>query len=80
MDSLVKRKTLRYISFEIFNKYNFFEEVLDEEKYYNFISALTEGYDRNIAYHNDLHGADVLQTIYVMLEKGNLVIVGSFLK
>jgi cAMP-specific phosphodiesterase 4 len=77
MDEVVGRKALKYVSFEIFNKYNFFEEILDENKYKNFIAKITEGYDRNIVYHNDLHAADVLQTMYVMLEKGNLVLVSK---
>jgi hypothetical protein len=73
IDSIVGKKALRYISFEIFNKFNFFEEILDESKYKNFIERLTDGYDRNIIYHNDLHATDVLQTMYVMIEKGSLV-------
>jgi hypothetical protein len=73
MNAMVGRKTLRYVNFEIFNKYNFFEEILNETKYKSFIDKITEGYTRDVQYHNDLHAADVLQTMFVMLEKGDLV-------
>jgi hypothetical protein len=78
VDSIVGKKTLRFISHEIFNKYNFYEEIIDERKYKNFIGQIADGYNRNILYHNDIHAADVLQTFYVMLEKGNLVDVKTY--
>jgi hypothetical protein len=75
IDGIVGKKTLRYVSFEVLNKFSFFEEILDETKYKNFIDKIADGYNRNVVYHNDIHAADVLQTIFVMLEKGQLVSV-----
>ncbi|CAF1293321.1 unnamed protein product [Rotaria sp. Silwood1] len=40
----------------------------------NFAHALTEGYTKfRAAYHNDYHGADVLQTTHCLLIKSNLL-------
>ena len=33
----------------------------------NFLARIYKGYRRDIEYHNDIHGADVLQMFYVML-------------
>jgi hypothetical protein len=79
IDGIVGKKALRYVSFEVLNKFSFFEEILDETKYKNFIDRIAEGYNRNVVYHNDIHAADVLQTIFVMLEKGQLVSVNRYL-
>jgi hypothetical protein len=75
MDKLVGKKSLRFLSYEIFNRYNFFEEIISEKKYKSFIDNIADGYSRQILYHNDLHAADVLQTMFVMIEKGSLVMV-----
>lgn len=73
LNDVIDTKTMHYMTYEVFNRYNFFEELLDEKKYRNFIQEITNGYDRSVVYHNDLHAADVMQTVYVMIEKGNLV-------
>jgi hypothetical protein len=73
LDSLIGKKSLRFLLYEIFNRYNFFGEIVNEKKYKSFIDKIAEGYSRQIVYHNDLHAADVLQTIFIMIEKGNLV-------
>jgi hypothetical protein len=52
-----------------------FEEIVELDKFKNFINAITNGYDRNIAYHNDIHAADVLHTCYVLVEQGNIISV-----
>ena len=60
----------------MFNRLNFFEKgLLKEDKYMNFVKEITNGYDRNVTYHNDLHAADVLQTTYVIIQRGNLTTV-----
>lgn len=73
LNDLIDTRTIEFMSFEIFNKYEFFEELIDESKYRNFIKEITTGYSRNISYHNDLHAGDVMQTVYVMIEKGELI-------
>lgn len=73
LDDLLDKQTITYLSLEIFRNLNFFEEgILKEDKYINFIKEITDGYDRNVTYHNDLHAADVLQTSYVIIQKGSL--------
>jgi hypothetical protein len=79
VDALVGKKTLRYVLHEIFNHYSFFEEILDADKYRSFIEKISDGYTRDVVYHNDIHATDVLQTMYVMLEKGELVNVYLYL-
>ena len=46
---------------------------LNEPKFVEFSKELMEGYNREVIYHNDLHGADVCQTTIIQIEKGNLV-------
>ncbi len=73
LDSLIEKKSLHFMSYEIFNNNNYFDELIDEIKFKNFIKEITSGYDRKVTYHNDLHAGDVMQTTNVMLEKGELI-------
>ena len=73
LDYLIQKKTLYYVLTHILNKYNFFKDLLVEINYINFMNEICNGYDRNMAFHNDLHGADVLQTTYILISKGDLV-------
>lgn len=75
LDRLVGRRLLSLMSHEIFERYLLFEELVNEDKFKSFINAITHGYTREIVYHNDIHAADVLQTIFVIVEKGNLILV-----
>lgn len=77
LNDLIDRKTLHFLAYELFNRYNFFEEVIDERKYKNFLKDIINGYDRNVVYHNDLHAGDVMQTVFVMIDKGGLVEVSG---
>lgn len=73
LDELASRKTLYYVSSEIFNLSLYFEDMINEEVFKNFIEEITKGYYRdNVKYHNDLHATDVLQTVYTMVERGDL--------
>lgn len=73
LDELVSRKTLQYVSSEIFSLSLYFEDMINEEVFKNFIEEITKGYFRDeVKYHNDLHAADVLQTVYTMVERGDL--------
>lgn len=38
-----------------------------------FLHKIYDGYIREVEYHNDLHGADVMQMCYFMLTTGNLI-------
>ena len=48
-------------------------EIIERDILKNFLTEIVENYSReNAYYHNDLHAADVMQTLYTMLIKGNL--------
>ena len=38
-----------------------------------FLHAITKGYQKDVQYHNDLHGADVAQMAYMFITEANLV-------
>ena len=37
-----------------------------------FLHAITKGYQKEVAYHNDLHGADVAQMAFMFIKEGQL--------
>lgn len=37
-----------------------------------FLGRIYSGYKRDVEYHNDIHGADVLQMMFVFLKEGDL--------
>ncbi len=78
LDSFINKKTLHFVSNQILAKYAFFKEVTTDEKFSNFITDIIDGYDRNVPYHNDLHGTDVVQTTHVLIQKGNLASVSFY--
>lgn len=48
------------------------EYAYNAEKLVNFFNVIQKGYYQEVQYHNDLHGADVMQMSYLFLTKGNL--------
>ena len=78
LDELVERKTTFYLSYEIFSRKDYFQSLIDEDKFKNFTNEIIKGYNRHIAYHNDLHAGDVLQTMYHVIVVGDLERVRSF--
>jgi hypothetical protein len=46
---------------------------IDEYLLGNFLAQMYKGYRRNVEYHNDIHAADILQMLYVMLTQGGLI-------
>jgi hypothetical protein len=79
LDRLIEKKSLNYLSYEIFNNNNYFDELIDETKFKNFINEISSGYDRKVKYHNDLHAGDVMQTTNMMIMKGDLILVKFFI-
>jgi hypothetical protein len=77
LNELVEKKSLHFILYEIFDRYDYFTDMIDEVKYKNFIYKIIDGYSRNVSYHNDLHAADVLQTTFIMIEHGDLINVSN---
>jgi cAMP-specific phosphodiesterase 4 len=73
LDQLTEKYTLKYMTYEIFQRFNFFEKnIVSESKFDKFMNVLIDGYDRNIPYHNDLHAGDILQTTYMMIDNEKL--------
>jgi len=60
------------VAFLIFNnivenlELNNFKElpIIDPETLRNFVSEIVKGYDKNLSYHNEIHAADVCETLY----------------
>jgi hypothetical protein len=71
LDEFIGKKCLFYISNSIFTSADL-DTLYDKDKWKNFINAITDGYNREVEYHNDLHASDVLQTSFVFLTMGKL--------
>ena len=72
LNDLVGKHTMIYVAHEIFNSLYFYEDVINEKVFRNFVMKISDGYNRDVKYHNDLHATDVLQTVFVLMEKGNV--------
>ena len=46
--------------------------LINNDKLISFLQAIKKGYRQEIAYHNDLRGADVAQSMYTFMKHGNL--------
>ena len=46
--------------------------VINNDKLILFLNEISSGYMREVEYHNDLHGADVTQMMYLFFKQGNL--------
>jgi hypothetical protein len=79
LNQLVEKKTLHYILHDLFDSFDYFESLIDEAKYKNFIYKIIAGYSREVSYHNDIHAADVLQTTFMFLMKGELIQVSRYI-
>ena len=47
-------------------------KMINCEKLHSFSAKIFETYRQDVQYHNDLHGADVMQMTYYMLTRGKL--------
>ena len=74
LDSLTDAKGSLFVAEEIVDRLDIVKsDILERNILKNFLTEIVENYSRKDAYyHNDLHAADVMQTIYTMLIKGNL--------
>ena len=52
-------------------------DLLNSEKLVNFLRKIYKGYRTDVAYHNDLHGLDVAQMLYMMIKEGKLAEVAQ---
>ena len=74
LDSLTDAKGSLFVAEEIIDRLDIVKsEIIERDILKNFLTEIVENYSReNAYYHNDLHAADVMQTLYTMLIKGNL--------
>lgn len=71
LDYFAKKNSIYFVLNQTFSRCELFK-LIPENKFVEFCKELSEGYSRDVVYHNDLHGADVCQTSFIQLEKGNL--------
>jgi L-rhamnose mutarotase len=74
LDSLTDAKGSLFVAEEIIDRLDIVKsDIFERNILKSFLNQLVEGYSReNAYYHNDLHAADVMQTLYTMLIKGSL--------
>ena len=46
--------------------------LINNDKLIHFLGDIRKGYRSDVGYHNDLHGADVAQVMYLFIKHGNL--------
>lgn len=46
---------------------------LNMKKFTRFLGKIYNGYRRDVEYHNDIHGGDVLQMMFIFLKQGSLL-------
>lgn len=78
VNDIVGEKTLFYISYQILSHYEFFDYLIEEAVFKNFAEEINRDYSKGNAYHNEIHGADVMQTLFVFFYKGKLNEVLSY--
>lgn len=74
LDELMNEKASVLIANEILKRVDFVNSgVIDIGVLRNFIVKVVDSYSRtNALYHNDLHAADVMQTLFTMIMRGDL--------
>jgi hypothetical protein len=75
LDEISEKKGSFIVGLEIINRNDLCKtEVIDSNVLKNFIQKVVDSYSReNAIYHNDLHAADVMQTLFTMIVRGELV-------
>jgi hypothetical protein len=74
LDTLTPTKGSVLVGNEILDRLDFVKSgIVDISTLRNFVQTAVDCYSReNAVYHNDLHAADVMQTLYTMLIRGEL--------
>ena len=75
LNEIESEHTAIIIASEILSKFDFVQKgFINCDTLNNFITKVASCYDRkNVIYHNDLHAADVMQTLHTMITRGNLL-------
>ena len=74
LNDYAERNSMLFLVDECFNKMNLYNKnsLISSEMINTFVKEITNGYDRSVLYHNDLHACDVFQTVYCIFNQGNL--------
>lgn len=70
LNELLDKNIMQSMAKEIFTRRNFFDYLIPEDKFDNFVNEMVKGYSRSVQYHNDLHSCDVFQTLNLILLEG----------
>jgi len=77
-ETVGRENALGLLTTHCVNSLDLFESLnIDKKVFGKFMNKITEGYRRDVEYHNDLHGADVMQFNYVVLKRTKLVKIAS---
>lgn len=71
LDACAGKNTIYFVLNQSFLRFGLLK-CINEKKFVSFCKELMEGYNRDVVYHNDLHGADVCQTTLLQIEKGDV--------
>jgi len=52
LNNVIAKKTLPFVSIQIFNNLNYFGQIVNENTFLEYIKIINDGYDRKMAYHN----------------------------
>lgn len=69
LDKFERKKLLPLVSYNILETNGCFD-LIDEEKFEDFISSIRNGYKQENPFHTDIHATDVLQMCHFMLNNG----------
>ena len=80
LNNLLQEKASVIVAGEILSQISYVQNgLVPHETLKKFINIVVSSYDRiNAIYHNDLHAADVMQTIFSVINKGDLYTVKYF--
>lgn len=75
-DNLTRKHALPYLMMHLLDNLPNKEENVgqfNEHKLVLFLNQIAQGYKQKVQYHNDLHGADVAQMMFLLIKDANLV-------
>lgn len=68
IDEATDGRPIIFIAYAVFKNYALYESFkLEENVVRRFFTAVEAGYRRELPYHNNIHAADVMQSVYVFL-------------
>ena len=74
MEKIGREPAFSVLTVHIIHELNMQENLnLNEPMLGHFLGEIYKGYRRDVEYHNDLHAADTLQMMFVMLKTGGLL-------